>query len=155
TAYPGNYITTTVGMTYTADIAMTRGAIIHGTLTDAQTGARIALAAVWARAPGGGLGYGWPNTDEQGHYILAVPVGVWRLFARDLPQLYPRTAYPGNPITATVGSNIQADWTLTRGGLITGQITDQITGQPLPAAFVWAREVGGNTRDVDFSLEPN
>jgi hypothetical protein len=154
-AYAGNYLTATVGLTYTADIRLSRGAIIHGRLTDAGSGAPVAGAQVWARAPGGGPGYGWPRTDEQGRYALSVPVGVWRLAARDLTDLYPRTPYPGNPITATVGAVITASWTLTRGGLITGQITDAASGAPLPNALVWARMVDGPVRDADYVLDPD
>ncbi|MGI8586527.1 MAG: carboxypeptidase regulatory-like domain-containing protein [Chloroflexia bacterium] len=155
TAFPGNYITATLGMTYTADIAMTMGAIIHGRLTDATTGLPIPEAQIWARAPGGGLGYGWPRTGDDGHYVLSVPAGTWRLAARDLEDLYPRTPYPGNPITATVGANITASWTMTKGGLITGQITDAHTGLPLPNALVWARSTDGNVHDADYLLDPN
>ncbi|HMA33860.1 MAG TPA: carboxypeptidase regulatory-like domain-containing protein, partial [Chloroflexia bacterium] len=155
TAYPGNYITTTVGMTYTADIALSLGARIVGTLTDAQTNAPIPDAQVWARAPGGGLGYGWPRSDDQGHYVIAVPAGTWRVLARDLQLLYPRTPYPGNPVTATVGSTIVANWTLTQGGLITGQITDAATGSPLPDAQVWARATDGNVHDTNYTLDSN
>ncbi|MDQ2809724.1 MAG: carboxypeptidase regulatory-like domain-containing protein [Chloroflexota bacterium] len=151
TGYPSNPITTTVGSTYTADIAMTLGAIIHGTLTDADSGAPIQLAHVWARAPGGGLGYGSPRTDERGRYVLSVPAGTWRLMARDLDQFYPRTAYPNNPITTTVGSATVASWTMRRGGLITGQITDAATGAGLPLAQVWARALDGNVHDSDYT----
>jgi hypothetical protein len=155
TPYAGNPLTTTVGATYTADISMTLGTRIHGVLTDAGSGQPIAGAAVWSRGIGGGLGYGGPRTDAQGRYVISVPAGTWRLFARDLPGLYPRTAYPGNPVVATAGADITADWTLTQGGQITGHITDAATGNPLPQAMVWAREVGGLTRDADFLLEPD
>jgi carboxypeptidase family protein len=42
---------------------------------------------------------------------------------------------------------------LAQGGLITGRITGAATGNPLPQAMVWAREVGGLTRDADFLLD--
>lgn len=143
TAYPGNPISVTVGSTVTASFSMTEGGMITGHIVDSASHQPVAGVDTWARPLGGGLSYGWLDSNHNGVYRIVVPLGNYRTYARSVALMYPRTPAEGIQRVTSAGQIVNADIIVTKGGIITGIITDQNTGQPLPNTTVFARLVGG------------
>jgi len=129
---------------------------ISGRVTDAETGLPIAMAHVWAQGDSGhhhcGGGEAW--TDTGGYYIIQnlTPrqylVGVYKCGYQD--QVYP------NLVTVLEGQNTPdinfALGSLGEQGLISGTITDQVTGEPIRWAHVWAHGEFGHGQAHTDSL---
>lgn len=143
TAYSGNPISVTVGSVNTADISMTEGGMITGHIVDSATHQPVAGVDTWARPVGGGLSYGWLDSNQNGVYRTVVPLGAYRTYARSIALMYPRTRADGVQRITNAGQTVTADIAVTEGGIITGVITSQNTGQPLPDSTVFARLLGG------------
>ncbi|MQG69749.1 MAG: carboxypeptidase regulatory-like domain-containing protein [SAR202 cluster bacterium] len=127
---------------------MVRGATIRGVVTDASTGAPIADVGVSA-----GLVEGdhtaWADTGSDGAFALTgLPAGLVDMnFNSDLYI----DSYATIQIEA-LDSVINVNYTLDRGGAITGRVTDAETG--LPIAHAWVESYadngdGGANADID------
>jgi protocatechuate 3,4-dioxygenase beta subunit len=122
--------------------------LVTGTVTDEATGRPLAGVGVNGSAVGGW----WEDsvhatTDGQGRYRLVglpkVPQREVRFFAADLGASYLNASYvvadvPGvQPITFDAG--------LVRGVVITGRITDKVTGRPIKDAGISYHPLAGNS----------
>ncbi len=155
TAYPGNPVTVTVGSAVSANISMTEGGLITGHIVDSATHQPVQGVDAWARPLGGGLSYGWLDSNENGVYRIAVPIGRYRTYARSVALMYPRTPADGIQVITSTGQTINEDIVVTKGGLITGTITDQNSGQPLPNSTVFARLMAGGKIYGDLRTNQN
>jgi hypothetical protein len=122
--------------------------LVTGRVTDKATGRPLTGVGVNGSAVGGwGEDSVHATTDGQGRYRLAglpkVPQREVRFFAADLVASYLNASYvvadvPGvQPITFDAG--------LVRGVVITGRITDKVTGRPIKDAGISYNPLAGNS----------
>ena len=104
---------------------------IEGRLTYADTGAPVKNASVTLEGIGPATGGGWVNVDADGNYLLAnLPAGMYNLNLYEGPEGW--TAIAKELIRVAEGQTVSnVDLTLIRGGIITGRVTDQDTGEPI------------------------
>ncbi len=125
-------------------VQLRRGGTLHGRVTDANgVGIAEACVRVWSEN-----GRWATRTDTDGRYELDVLPGVHDVtaLARDAQLLYrsPLLRDTRSVVRVTSGRRTSADFTLRRGGILTGRVVDD-HGQPVEGANVSA----GPTR---FSL---
>lgn len=114
-------------------------AAIHGRVTAADTGGAVRRAQV--RAQGAGRGARLVTTDAEGRFDLRdLPAGRWLLTAskggfiqQQFGQRHPFDS--PQPIELADGQRVSADFSLLRGGVITGQVFDEF-GDPITGARV-------------------
>jgi hypothetical protein len=136
------------------DAELQLGAIITGQVTVAGTGAPIADLDVRVfHAVEGGSSTS-TQTDALGHYaIVGLATGNYDVCfgLNDLHQYiwecydgarFGEERQPVSVVAGTVTPNINA--ALALGGMITGQITSELTGEPLANIFVRAKAVNSN-----------
>ncbi len=135
------------------DFALAEGGAIAGTVTDAVTGAPVKLSRIEFFSPDGRQADA-ASVDAQGRYAsgglragtyFAVAAANWagrNPLARQLYKGRPCAAgacdvTDGTPITVTAATTTSGiDFALTRGGTISGTVTNRSTGQPVPGAEV-------------------
>jgi hypothetical protein len=137
-------VTTTLGHTTVADAALTPGAQVQGTVTDATTHQPMAGVNVWAdgdTAPTAGSAV----TDAQGRYTISgLATYAYKLAftandGKHASNYYNnKTTYAAaDPVALTAGqTKTGIDSALATGGTITGTITDAATGRPVEKAQV-------------------
>jgi hypothetical protein len=114
-------------------------AAIRGRVTAADSGAPVRRAQVRAQAAGSGARL--VTTDGDGRYELRdLPAGRWLLSASKggfiQQQHGQRHAFDtAQPIELADGQRVTADFSLSRGGVITGQVFDEF-GDPITGARV-------------------
>jgi len=141
------------------DFSLVRGGSIAGSVTSLASGTPVAgvRVAVWAAN-------GWPVTSawsgDDGAYVttLALPTGTYYLDASGtvdyLRQIYrgmscglacpPITA--GTPVTVTQGAaTTGVDFPLAASGVVTGTVTDAVSGLPLPYVTVSISSPNGSS----------
>ena len=135
--------TTTSGI----DFALALGGRISGRVTDSETGLRLSGISVSVYgATGTQVTSG--STDSSGAYTTSAGLPAGTYFARAqggsyAPELYQEIACltcevrSGTPIGVSLGVTTPGiDFTLTRGGRITGTVRDEDSGNPIPNAGV-------------------
>ncbi|MCI0329529.1 MAG: carboxypeptidase regulatory-like domain-containing protein [candidate division Zixibacteria bacterium] len=120
--------------------------LITGLITDAETGAHLASARVFAHVLRDNV---YPIiyetvSDTDGGYRLRVPPESYHVFA-EKPG-YERGEYPGNPVPVDSGDTVRGiDIALRPSipppvGFISGRITDAATGNAIAEAYVSAHQ---------------
>ncbi len=150
TVSSGTPISVTVGATTAGiDFGLAPGGRISGTVTDAGTSLPLANVTVdLYSASGSWAGYG--NTNSVGAFVSynGLPSGSY--YARTwnslgyVDELYNNIPCPGGcsvtggtPISVTPGTTTTGiDFALIQGGRISGTVTDEATGLPLPSVPV-------------------
>ncbi len=152
--YPGNPVrveaydtASNVDIALHPDLVFPSG-FITGLITDSATGAHLPGARVFAFIVRDNV---FPVvyetvSDTDGGYILRVPPESYHVFA-EKPG-YHRGEYPGNPVTVGSNDTIRGiDIALlpfsTGFGSISGQVTNDADGSPVPQALVVARQQDG------------
>lgn len=125
--------------------ALSRGSLVFGHLTDAESGAPIPQGAVrFLDSQGEFRGFARVNWDGGYASEQGLPTGTYRVFFEDYDLGYVDEYYNDKPtlaaadtITLTApGNRLGLDAALTRGGLISGRVTDAGTGNPVPFSIV-------------------
>lgn len=102
-------------------IVMTRGALIEGQVTDAETGKPLAEVGI-----GTTQGYGSGTSDKTGRYSMRVVPGKIALYVMGKPQgyLYPEIASPSKQMMLTLekGATKTIDFKLPRGVKLGGTL---------------------------------
>ncbi len=142
------------------DFALTRSATISGLVTDETTAAAIANLRIEVRDLSGGPRLASVRTNGDGTYtvtglmagtylVAAVPTGQ-----NYIGEWYDDVACPffewfvcessaAKPVqVAAEGAATGIDFALEPGSVITGTVTDEVTGAPLPNVFVWLLDEG-------------
>lgn len=125
--------------------ALSRGSLVFGRLTDAGSGAPIPQGVV-RFIDSQGEARGFARVYWNGGYASegGLPTGPYRVLFEDYDLGYVDEYYNDKPtlaaadtITLTAPANRQGlDAALTRGGLISGRVTDAGTGNPVPYSLV-------------------
>jgi hypothetical protein len=120
---------------------------ISGTVTDAQTGAKLPSMVVAAYGGSGSL-QATATTDSAGHYSLSLPGGTFRLLAYDNAAVY-ATTFAGNAESFETSSSVSGDqagynFALTRGGTASGSAIGG--GHGLSGITVAAYNLSGTRR---------
>jgi len=140
----GTPVSVTAGaVTSNVDIALTHGGTITGVVTDAASGAPIEGAGIWVESPGF-VGGSRGMTDAAGAFsVTGLATGTYYVRVSMFPylgELYDNLPCPDNGCDVTAGKAISVtagetaagiSIALTRGGTITGTVTDAVTGAPL------------------------
>ena len=147
--YAGTPVVVAAGATVSAiDFALTTAASISGTVTDATTG--TGLSSVYVSAYSSELGYGTGQyTGAFGTYTLGhLPAGRYTITTSNtygyVDQKYRGVACPpstctatGTPVVVTTGEAATGiDFALVQGATITGIVSDEVTGNGIPAITV-------------------
>jgi Carboxypeptidase regulatory-like domain len=155
---------TTAGQTLSAlDFILERGGRVTGAITDASTAQPVTGVTVAAYDTAGVLTAS-ATSGADGRYSLVLPPGTYRLVAFDA-QLRYTTSYDNGAAayeqtatrTVVAGSTVTADFSMRRGVLIAGQVTDE-SGNPLSGIEVFAlndageRVAGGMSNNGAFSM---
>jgi hypothetical protein len=163
TVTSGTPISVTAGATTTGiDLALTTGGRITGSVTDAATGLALAQVSVSVYDPAGRL-VTETSTNSSGLYATNQGLtsetyyvqtrnflGYMNELYNDVPCLYGCTVTSGTPVSVTTGATTTGiDFGLTRGGHITGRVTDAVTGLPIADAYVQVSNSAG--ADVEHS----
>ncbi len=133
------------------DAALAAGGRISGTVTDQATGAPLQYA--WVSVYNSDYDYvGGASTDALGHYALGpLPGGDYRVyFYTDAPYYSEwwndKAGFDSADIVTVVGGSDTPgiDAALTRGGSISGTVTDASSGNPLQNVRVWVYDYSGS-----------
>ncbi len=130
------------------DFGLARGALVSGTITDAETGLPLSGGNVdFFTAAGAYVAIGF--ADASGNYTTTSGLPAGTYFARsnnfngyqnkiyDLPDCLGCFAPSGTPIELTAGSTRAGiDFALSLGGRVAGRVTDAATGMPLTDGVV-------------------
>jgi len=144
-------IDVTVGVTKTGvDFALSPGGRVSGTLTDAATGLPLANVTVRIQTPSGSsLAFG--RTNGAGVYTTTTGLPPGTYYARTsnalgyVEKLYRDIACPGGscavaggtPISLSAGTTTTGiDFALSKGGRVSGTVTDAVTGLKLAGVTV-------------------
>jgi len=140
------------------DFSLLPLATISGQVVDETTGEPIPRAPVWAFPE---IPFGrpyWTFTDSTGHYILTnIRPGIYFLkaTARDyLPEFYQESPdrRHATPIAVRAGDEItDINFTLLKGGVISGTVTSELTTEPIPKAVVIAKRINDHFLKATFS----
>ena len=109
-----------------------REARIEGHLRYTGTGAPVENAMVAIQSIDLTGGWSQTITDANGNYLLKnLSPGMYNVFLYEGPEGW--TAVAKESIKVVEGQTLSAiDLTLVRGGFVTGRVTDQETGEPIP-----------------------
>ena len=152
----GSPITLAAGVTVSGiDFPLARGGRVGGRITDATTGNGLSSGSVQVFDTIGKYVMNG-STDAQGNYVTSGGLPAGNYFIRTsnrsgyFNQLYSNqtcigcSVTSGTPIAITVGGTTTVNFALTPGGgVISGQITDAVTAQPLVNANVNLFNSGG------------
>ncbi len=142
------------------DFRLEKLGAIAGKVTDEGTGTPIAGAAVTAYREGPGAEPSSVRTDAQGSFVIGgLPPGnylVRAAAAEYLPEWYQEAATVRDAsLVAVAGGDTTGaiDFTLSRGGSISGTVQSQLTGQPLGGARVEVWSTAGPWSRSAFTAE--
>lgn len=127
-------------------LAPSADAAITGTVRDRQTNGPLGSMVAAAYSPDGFL-QASSTTGSNGKYTLNVAPGVYRVLAFDPQGIFATSfgndaeSFESSPI---VSSDAVADFSLARGGFVTGQVFGGST--PLPNATIEAYNLSGTRR---------
>ena len=112
------------------DASMKTGAVLSGVVTAGDTGSPLANVCVEAQRNGQPTKR--TTTDANGHYSLDLTDGDWGVHFTDCNQtpLY----LPAGGLAHIKGAESHAvslDVSMPRGGTVSGQVTDDVTGAPI------------------------
>jgi hypothetical protein len=130
-------VTANDGETFVADFVLDPAPVISGTVTDLDTNP-LSNIGVCAQRQEDGEWVACSNTDGDGDYAFnnLAPRNDYRVFiAWTNNQPYVPQDYESNPVDNTGGAVSNIDFALELGFLVSGQITDSRTGQPLAPAW--------------------
>ena len=135
------------------DAELEEGGEIDGEVTDAETGEPIKYVDVCVRNAGSGEYMGCAYTNSSGEYAKAgLPTGSYivsfePLEGNYLTQYYDEKSSYGSadPASVTAGAATDIDAELQPGAEITGNVTDEVTSEPIMGASVCARVAGGES----------
>ena len=139
------------------DLALTRGGTITGIVTDAATGAPLAGVAVRVLTASGGSASRGVMTNAAGVYTApGLATGTYYVATSNafpfVDQLHDGVPCPGGECDIASGTGVGAaagatlagiDFSMVRGGVIAGAVTDAGTGAPLPGISVMAYTAAG------------
>ena len=129
------------------DFDLTLGASVSGTVIDGDTGISIANLEVHAATVGSGRHVAWERTDAEGRFILR------GLASGEIGVFVDGQGYIPHGLRVTVSGQetvTGVDLALSRGGTITGRVTDVATGIPISGITVKQRWV-----EKDFESRAN
>lgn len=141
------------------DLVLAVGGSISGTVIDEASGEPLAYVGVAARGEDGLLGIVF--TDAAGKYeIVNLPAGTYSVEVRQQPYYYLAAAVEDVSVAAgeeTRGIDLALVSDGIARGAISGQVTSEVTGEPLPGVSVYTS--GGpadDTTDQDgrYLLDP-
>lgn len=158
------------GTEIVADIALAAGAQLSGNITDASSGEPVsspwaATVRIWNAQE---IQVASSSAPDGTWHVSELPAGTYRagcFASTHQPELFDDIPCPsgecdpsaGTAIVVTAGQSISGiDFTPVRRGSISGTITDGVTGEPLAAAKVTARDQLGfvkTTTDSNGSYE--
>jgi hypothetical protein len=152
----GGAITVTTGATIGIDFTLDPGGAITGTLTDAVTGEPLTGGTLIYR-PDGTL-YGYSDPVGTGQYVSEVGLATGTYYARAAANEYLSELYQeidcglencppwlGTPIEVVAPrTTAGVDFTLLRGGVLSGTVTDAETGEPLQGIQISVRRWAGS-----------
>jgi ELWxxDGT repeat protein len=119
-------------------VNMTPEGVVHGTVTDAATGAPIAGALLRT-------GSYFTRTDAEGRYTIEGAIGAMTLQARTETHVAETRT-----LTVNAHDDLTVDFALTPGGLIEGRVTDS-SGKPLESVRVKVRAEDGSQSLTAFT----
>ncbi|HEY3057214.1 MAG TPA: carboxypeptidase regulatory-like domain-containing protein [Thermoanaerobaculia bacterium] len=128
-----------------------RGGLVAGRVVDATTGAGIAGITVAAYNPDG-TQRTFVTTDANGGYVLLLPSGNFKIAAFDSLLVYATQFYPQQIsfaqapwISIAVGQTTSLQpLMLSKGGHVSGTVSDQLTAAPVKGALVAAYAADGS-----------
>ena len=121
------------------DFALAMGVSISGKIVDAETGAPITNAEIYA-GPQDGNQMSWTRTDGNGSYILkGLPVGVMEVGVRGQGYVEERLRVVTNDSQVTTAPDVRLDV----GATISGRVTDEDTGLPIANVQIEANSDSG------------
>ena len=150
----GTRVTVAVDAITTVPFALQRGGAIHGSVTDASLGTPLTGGYVYVYSSSGGSA-GSSSVDATGAYVVeGLAPGAYFASAQnfaghvsagfgDVPCGGSCYGAVGSPIVVTIGATATADFHLSLGGSIAGQVTDTL-GAALSGASVSAYTQGGS-----------
>lgn len=126
------------------------GGLVEGHVLDSTTGIGIAGITVAAYNTNG-TERTFVNTDGNGRFVLLLPAGNFRIAAFDPALKYAAQFYVQQQsfahalaVTSAVGQTTTLQpFTLSLGGTISGLVTNQVNGVPVPGAVVAAYGADG------------
>jgi alpha-tubulin suppressor-like RCC1 family protein/uncharacterized surface anchored protein len=139
------------------DFALARGGTISGTVTDAATGATLGSITVSAYDAGGNAVGNYPTNASGVYAVGGLPTGAYTVRTSNtvgyVDEQYNSQTCPGGacppPATATVVSvtapatTSGVSFSLARGGVIAGTVTNASSGAPLAGVSVSVYDAGG------------
>ena len=126
-------------------IHLERGGSLTGRVVFGPTKTPVANVMVGAMETGDGPGMGQEQTDRDGRYRIArLSPGAYNVavdfgyaqpgYGHSLSEQWTAVA---RPVTVRAGSSLTGlDFSLIHGALLTGRITDRVTGKPLANTFM-------------------
>ncbi|MSM40744.1 MAG: hypothetical protein GJT30_14100 [Geobacter sp.] len=130
---------------------LVKGGSINGLVTDSATGAIIAGASAEALDATSGSWIGYAMTDSTGHYgITGLPSGSYKIRIRKseyVEQWYGGESQSSAASIAVTTANATSgiDVRLIKGGIISGTVTDRVTGVAISAVYVTAEDAATGT----------
>ena len=133
-------VTVTVGMQYTVNMALDPSGMISGTIVNNANDAPLAGASIIAVS---GNYFGTATSDETGHYQITngLGTGTYQVFA------YYGTDFSfESDVAVTEGietTGIDFGFDVPTSGIISGRVTDALTGDPIEDVSVTAEDTTG------------
>lgn len=127
--------------------SLLKGGVITGRVTDKLSGdgLRVSVEAISPTIYANSSPFGIPSSDVNGYYTLTglATGNVYVRFGKNSDeylQEYYNNAFllaDASPISVKIGETIQnVDVTLVKGGILTGRVTDEETGETLEQVWV-------------------
>ena len=131
------------------DFDLRHGATVSGRVIDSATGAPISNIGI-SGGPADGGHISWTETDSNGNYSLrGLPDGVVEVFVDGEGYIQDRTWVRVDAAESVKG----IDFDLTLGGTISGRVTDEDTGLPIPNVRVKAEQQNQEGSRSDASTD--
>ena len=144
-------VNTTAGQAATANAALTEGATISGTVTDAQTGKPVAGVNVTVIDAAGDYVAGGYSGDDGTYTVKGLLPGTYTVGFFPYDNLHAALYYSGksapanaDPVTVGASGAAGVNAALTRGASITGTVTDAASGRPAPGMAVLVYDSNGD-----------
>jgi len=134
-------------------------ATISGTVTDADLKSPLGLMVVAAYTESGTL-QSTTTSDSQGRYVLGVPAGGYRVLAYDQAGVYATAfgndaeSFETSPVVSVVDGVTGINFSLRRGGNVTGLVIALGAGRPLSGITVAAYNLSGTRRGFTQTDSP-
>ncbi|MDY7078280.1 MAG: carboxypeptidase regulatory-like domain-containing protein [Chloroflexota bacterium] len=159
----GDPVTVTTGMTTTVNAQLSPAGVISGVVTAEGSGTPLSDIDVDVYDAATGDWIGDDDSDSSGLYrIGGLAAGNYKLCFRDHSGAY-LTEYhadkpsldSGDPVTVTAGMTTTVNAALTRGGRITGRVTDANSASGIAGVSVRAERQDGDTPDGSATTNAN